>query len=430
MTPGSRSRRIAVGTAIWTMAVLSGCHGVPVTRLTGPPPIPNRPLSSLGPGGRPGLFTASAALETPAELAAIDPSNSAHGNITRTSALEDSGRATLISTDPTPASAEPAKPTPLLDAALIQARNRGELPAETESSAASVPESTMPLLPVTEVVATPAPNPSPPAPVMTSVPTPEPKPAEVAAPVPPEEQWRDGVHKLVGLARSKQEQGGTSGSEPWGLRTRVLAWLAEPEIDPDFGGREPDGVRSVLHALEATTPADPTRSSGDPRGRGNDIRAAVQTLEARAPLELVELQICQEVRVFGDLVPFATPARAPGDWVVIYCEVDGLHQEATSGGYQTRVESRVQIIPEGGGAPIGGPVDISEDTTPRRRRDYFLASRKYLPPTLAPGRYTLQVTITDTFANRTATRTVPLTIARGQTGESGGGLPPEPTRSP
>ncbi len=423
MTPGSRSRRIAVRSAGGAVAALAlvaaaGCHGIPIARVA---PAPNRPQTTLGAMGRAALLPATVALDVPSEMSSIDPSNSSSGTVTPASAIEGGAttRADLISTEGPSApkgGAEPLPPTPLLDEALVRARSRGELANDTDSLAGANLPQPAPSLPG-EVI---APEPLPevvvvPASAASTSPAPEPKPAEVVpAPIAPEELWRDGVRKLVGLARSKQEQGGTgtgtgSGAEPWGLRARVLAWLAEPDIDPDLGQRDADTVRAVLRALQATASGDPR---ADAHNRGNDVRAAVQTLEAKAPLELVDLQLCSKVERFGDFTPFDPPARRAGERVVIYCEVDGLHHETTSGGFQTRLAGRLEIIPEAGGPGIALPLETAEETFPRRRRDYYIAYLKELPRSLAPGQYTLRVTLKDVFGDHSASRGMPLTIVR------------------
>ena len=392
----------AGGVAAVLALVLGGCNGLPIGRVA---PVANRPRTTLGKMGRATLLPATVALDVPSEMAAIDPSNSSRGTVTPAAAIGSSPRTDLISTE-APA---PLPPTPLLDAALVQARSRGEVVDPAEPTAIpDLPQpapALPPAAPEPEVVVNPTP---PPVVVAPSPAVADPRPTE-ASPVPPEEAWRDGVRKLVGLARSRQEQANAAGAtEPWGLRARVLAWLAEPDIDPDLGQRDADTVRAVLRALQATT------SAGDPRAdthtRGDDVRTAVQTLEAKAPLELVDLRLCSKVERFGDFSLFDPPARRAGDWVVIYAEVDGLHHEQTSKGFQSRLAGRMEIIPAAGGPSIALPLDTADDLFPRRRRDYYIAYLKELPANLAPGHYTLRLTLQDVFADRSATRGVPLTI--------------------
>ena len=435
MTPGSRSRRIAVGTAVWTIASLSGCHAVPVGRLASPPPVPRSIANSAQPSirsvGRAAFLPATVALDTPSELAAIDPSNSETGTITRISAIDDPGRPALISTEPSNPS-EALPPTPLLDAALVRARSQGGLPVDPVASPGPVALGSGPQ---SEPVPPPPTSPpaadpiglvasSEPAPLMTSIkapPTPaaDPKPAEaVAPPASPDELYRDGVRELVGLARHKRDQVGSGASELWELRTKVLAWLAEPDIDPDLGTGAADDVRAILRVLEASaTPKDPPR--------GDEVRTAIRALEDRAPLELVDLQICQAVERFGEVTPFGTPGRQAGDWIGLYCEIDGLHQEPTANGFQARLAGRLEVIPATGGPALALPLLTSNQTFPRRRRDYYVNYSKKLPDDLAPGHYTLRVTLQDLATSQSASRETTLVIA-GAGGQDDVAATPQP----
>ena len=422
MTPGRGLRRIAVraaGVAVAAPALMlgAGCHGVPLARVA---PVPNRPQPALGPVGR-ALGAATVALDVPSETAAIDPSNSARGTVTPVAAIERGPRVDLIAAGAAPrptapaATPDPTPPaaTPLLDEALDRARRRVEVPD---------PVSLAVLTPSVDPIATPAPIPNlAPAPVeppAEAVPTPPPAVAPAPAvepvpvPVPPEEAWREGVRKLVGLARARQEQaGGGGGTEPWGLRARVLAWLAEPDIDPDLGQRDADAVRAVLRALQANAAPN---AAADVPGRGDDVRTAVRTLEAKAPLELTDLQLCSQVDGFGDYAAFEPPVRRAGDWVIVYCEVDGVHHEPVPGGFQTRIAGGMEIIPEGGGRPVAEPFGTADVVAHRRRRDYFINYSKRLPANLPPGRYTVRVTLRDALGDRTASRGVPLVIVDGR----------------
>ncbi len=418
MTPGRRSWRIALGTVVWTIAGLAGCHGVPIARVA---PAPNRPQSTLGSVGRAALLPATIAADMPSETSSIDPSNSATtGTLTPSSAIEGASGQGQSDLGKPAIPAAPLPPTPLLDAALVRAKSRGELldgaspPAHIDPAVAvaSIPSPSM-----TEAISPSPAGPEPSVAAAPSAPTPEPKPVEtvaVAPPASPEELWREGVRKLVGLARSKQEQAGAGNgatAEPWGLRARVLAWLAEPDIDPDLGQREADNVRSVLRALEAATGPGNSGKAADAHNRGDDVRTAVRTLEAKAPLELVDLRLCSKVERFGDFTPIDPPARRGGDQVVIYCEVDGVHHEpTTSGGFQTKLAGRMEIIPEAGGSPIILPLGPAKETFPRRRRDFYIAYLEVLPRNLPPGQYTLRMTLKDVFSEQSAGRGIPLTI--------------------
>jgi hypothetical protein len=387
MTPGSRNRWTATGFAALTIAAMSGCHAGPVARIA---PLPNRPQSALGSAGRAALMPATVAMDPPSEMSSIEPVSS------------------VAMTEPSPGRLErprpfpPSAPTPLLDAALERARSVEAIVAQEMARPASPPG--------------PAPPPGPKAPdPVSDRPRPEPVAVAVAAPEPPrdarpvepprpEEVWREGIHRLGSLARARLDQPGGPES-PWALRSRVLAWLSEPDIDPDLGQHDADGVRSVLRALDDAQP-EATR-------RGDEVRSAVQVLEDRAPLEIVDLRLCRKVERFGDFEAFDPPVRKAGEPVVIYSEIDGVHHESTSSGYRTRVAAQVEIVPEAGGPPVlVRSLGTAEEVRRRRRRDYYIAYKLILPRPLPPGDYRLRLTEKDLTADRSASREVGFAIAR------------------
>jgi hypothetical protein len=330
-------------------------------------------------------------MEPPAEMSSIEPVDPPASSLT-------------------PATSPP-EPTPLLDAALERAKGLDKSALDDAARAPApipVPEARVEL-------PSPAPEPLKPEPILiamapTPIPTPEPDPSppkpEAKEPEPPrpEEIWREGVRRLSSLARAKSEQSGDSPG-PWGLRARVLAWLAEPEIDPDLGQREADSIRAVLRALDDI----PTR----PNGRGDEVRSAVLVLEDRAPLEVVDLRLCSKVERFGDFEPFEPPVRKAGQDVILYCELDGVRFESTPSGHRSRIAAKVEILAEGGGQPIlSRAMGTAEETCRRRRRDYYVAYKLVLPRTLAPGDYRIRLTETDLTSDRTASREVAFAIAK------------------
>lgn len=375
MTLGSRLWRHSASLAL--LMVAAGCNSVPISQFAA---APNRPRSALAVAGRAALLPATVALDDPAELASIEPSAAGVGAIEMSPGVSDPSRQAL--------GFPPPPPTPLLDAALERANaSRIEEIASQPLKAAEAP-----LLPAR----------LPPPPTFPDAPRP-PEPvaeAKVEEPPRPEEVWRDGVRKLVGLTKAKVDQSGDQAG-PWPLRSKVMAWLAEPDIDPDFGPREPDPVRSILKVLEASPP------------RGDHIRSAVQAIEEKAPLEVVDLKVCLRVRGLGDYDLFDPPTRKVPVSVIVYCEVDGLHHEQTSSGFRTRLAGHVEIVAEAGGPPVmARPLGTVQETCRRRRRDFYVPYVVELPPNLNPGEYRLRVQLTDLVANRSSSRDVAFSIVK------------------
>ena len=396
MSLGSRTPRTASGFAVLTLAALAGCHAMPVARVA---PSPNRPQSTLATASRAALLSATVAMDPPSEMSSIEPVTSPASSLTLAATPDE----------PSTVASKP-QPTPLLDAALERAKGLDDVgvagrtkpspPSEPSPDSTPPPEAGPPkpepiAIAAATIPAAPAPTPDP----VESKPK-EPEPAR------PEDLWRDGVRRLGSLARAKLEQsGGSPAPSPWGLRARVLAWLAEPDLDPDLGHREADGVRAVLRALD--------EAPGEPPRRGDEVRSAVLVLEDKAPLEIVDLRLCSKVEKFGDFEPFEPPVRKAGQPVILYCEVDGLRFEQTSAGFRTRIAAQFEILPEGGGAPIlARSLGTAEETCRRRRRDYYVAYRLVLPRPLPPGDYRFRLTVKDLTADRSASREVSFAIAR------------------
>jgi hypothetical protein len=389
MSLGSRTRRIASGLVVGWLVALAGCRAMPVSQFV---TNPNRPQSTLAAASRAALLPATVAMDPPSEMSSIEPVPTNASSITPAG---DAGK--------------PA-PTPLLDAALIRAKGLDE-PARSANDPVQPPTPEPPTQPPT-----PAPAPTPTPALISKVefpvmPTPSPvtpqEPTAEAEPSRPEEAWRDGVRRLASLARARLELGpaGGSGSPSWALRARILSWLAEPDLDPELGHREANGVRAVLRALDDT----PTES---PR-RGEDVRSAVVALEDRAPLEITELRFCSNVDGFGTFDAVEPPVHKAGEPILLYCELDGLRFEQTAAGFRTKVAAQLEILPHGGGPAIHTrPLEVAEETCRRRRRDYYIVYKLLLPRTLTPGDYRLRLTSKDLNSDRSTTHDVAFAIAR------------------
>ncbi len=387
MTLGSRARRVASGWSILMIVAMSGCHAMPLSRLEDNGP--NRP-QSLASAGRATLLSATVAMDPPSEMSSIEPVLTSPANLTSAAATANA-------------------PTPLLDAALQKARGLDEPPVPEPTPSTTPVEPTTPppsaLFTSPTPIEFPVPNPRPAAPIAATVsePTPaaEPRPAE---PAKPEELWRDGIRKLNSLARAKLEQAGGAPS-PWVLRSKILACLAEPDIDPEIDPHDAGAVRAVLKALE--------EPAGDTGRKGETVRSAVLVLEDKAPLEIVDLKLCSRVENYGDFIAFDPPIRKAGQQYLLYCEIDGLRFEQTAAGFRTRVASEIQIVPEGGGPTVvATKLGVAEETCRKRRRDYFIAYKLVLPNPMAPGDYRIRLTARDLATDRTSTREISLAIVK------------------
>ncbi len=379
MTLGRHTRGGTSGLVSLALVALSGCHAMPLGRLEAGP----NPASALASASRAALLSATVAMEPPSEMSSFEPVKTSAENLTSIEEIRSA-------------------PTPLLDAALQKAR-ASDAPALPAMPEPVKTEPTTPAEPPPSAIFAsklpielPTVNPARTQPVAEAHPTePEPAPKE-PEPARPEDLWRDGVRKLNTLAHAKVEQAGGSAS-PWGLRSRILSWLAEPDINPDLNSRDLDGVRAVLRALD-----EPPQEAGR---KGDTVRSAVLVLEDKAPLEIVDLRLCRTVDNFGKYEAFDPPVRKPGQAVAIYCEIDGLRFEQAAGGFRTRLAGQLEIIPEAGGPPIHvQPLGTAEEVCKKRRRDYYVVYRLEFPKTLPPGDYRIRLTERDLASDQSATR--------------------------
>ena len=397
MLPGSRTWRTALGAVALAAAVPAGCHSVPVAKLA---PAANRPQSTIAEVGRTALLPATVALETPPEMGSMEPVRSA-------GSVEPAPR---IAGEPRPAApAPPPAPTPLLDAALQRAK--GIEDAIVEEMVTSAQPAADPPKPEPAAIPTPTPAPAAVETPAPAAPTPQPEPPAAApapapapAPLSPEEQWRDGIQRLTGLAQARKADA-SDPRVPWDLRGRVLAWLAEPDIVPDVDPPGARDLRAVLRAVGETTPGGPAQAES--------VRTAIQVLENRIPLEIADLQLCTKVRGYGDFDAISPPVRRVGQQVVIYAKIDGIRHETASNGFRSRMAGQVEVIPEGGSTPVWTePLNTAEDLCRHRRVDFFIAYLFTVPRALPAGRYTVRLTEHDLVADQTASRDLPLMVVR------------------
>ena len=294
------------------------------------------------------------------------------------------------------ARAPEAAATPILDEALARAEARNvDLIEALARDDAPKPTPMLALAPPPNPLAVEPPKP---APAPTPLPV-EPQPAERPEPAPktPEETWREGIRALRAVARDHPKTA-TPGGPNWAVRDRLLAWLAEPDIDSDArGAGDLARGRAVFRGLSALI--DPTTT---PDSRGAEIREAVVALETAAPLEIADLTPCRTVHGFGNVEPLEPPSRKPGQ----------VHPSCYRRAGRPGLRARRPGLPlarrgDGRAAPRGldhplvvAPAGDGRGYLPQaRRRDcHYIGHKLTLPDGLAPGSYRLRLTQKDLVA--------------------------------
>lgn len=287
-------------------------------------------------------------------------------------------------------------PTPLLDAAFQRAVAIPTDPAAIAESPPRDPALAPVLSVVPEASETDRLPPGPQAALEAPPPDTLPGPLEVLRPQ-PEEAWHVGMEALLRLAREqalREIETGRPGH--WSAREQLLVRLAES-----------DGTLWQT-IVEALTQAEIGAAAEAPA----PAPAPAEPAPPAPSLAIAELQLCRRIEGFGVYEPFPAGELRPGRAVGLYWEVEGLRAEESEGGFRTRLESTVELIPaSGAGRAWTRPLGPAEDVCRRPRRDFFVNARIDLPADLEPGDYVLRLTVNDALAGTQARRERPVTLA-------------------
>jgi len=144
--------------------------------------------------------------------------------------------------------------------------------------------------------------------------------------------------------------------------------------------------------LDAQREPDESQRAGQAK---QNLAEALSRLGELAPLVVRNLAFCTEIQSFGCTTPFKSYEFTPGQLVLLYAEVDNFTSEPTPKGYHTSLRSRYRIFDAQGRCVEDQDFTVTEEYCRNRRRDFFIGYHLGLPERLAPGRYTLELTIED-----------------------------------
>ena len=129
------------------------------------------------------------------------------------------------------------------------------------------------------------------------------------------------------------------------------------------------------------------------------LREATTELAAASKLELRNLVFCERVEQFGWYTEFPRNEFRPKQQVILYVEVENFAAEKKAPGYETELQGSYQIFDAGGRIVAERQLPLDREMCRNYRRDYFLAYPMYLPDSIEPGRYRLELTIEDMKAS-------------------------------
>jgi hypothetical protein len=317
---------------------------------------------------------------------------------------------------PAPAPAPAPKPTPTLDAMVKKTEALKEAALDAMSEPEPKPdEKDTPKPNIAEASKLDLPKADPPKdddrpgdlvlPLAKKEPepakTPKIDPERPSAPTKPEDIWREGLEQLRVLAL--EHRGGSGASDDWSIRAQLLELLAKPDLESGSRG----SWRTVVRALSEANAPGPS----DDHARATTIRAAVQTLEEHLPLEITDLRLCRKVTGFASFEPLENAECKAGRDVIVYCEMAGMHYEASADEFHSRIAGQVEIRTAKGDKTLWSrPLGTAEDFCSRKRRDYYVNYRVTVPKTLAPGAYQLRLTEKDLNSDQTTSLAIPLIL--------------------
>jgi len=109
-------------------------------------------------------------------------------------------------------------------------------------------------------------------------------------------------------------------------------------------------------------------------------------LAEQAALQVKSVRLVNQVRGFGNVAGFDTNVFRPGQWVIVYCEVDNfVSRPQDDGQFKTQLSQRVEVLSSEGQSRLQQDDPKIEDVSMNYRRDFFLARRLQLPATLGPA---------------------------------------------
>jgi hypothetical protein len=126
------------------------------------------------------------------------------------------------------------------------------------------------------------------------------------------------------------------------------------------------------------------------------LREAAGELAAASKLDLRTLAFCERVQSFGWYTEFARNEFEPKQQVILYVEVDNFAAiEKGPNSFETQLQGHYQIFDSRGNIVAERKLPLDQEVCRNYRRDYFLAYPIYMPESIAPGRYRLELTIED-----------------------------------
>lgn len=199
----------------------------------------------------------------------------------------------------------------------------------------------------------------------------------------------------------------------WQLRLTQLALYRDDQA-ADIPPGLPGG--NILAALMRTASAV-RRVARDPSGPGDEavtsVDALARLLSANADPQVTTVRMCRKVVTFGVYEEMLETEFVAGRSVrtIVYSELRNLRSEQTDDGqFRTHLATRIEVLSIDGESVWQEEVPEIVDLCRVPRRDFFVAQRISLPPTLPAGDYVLKVLVEDKLSGKADEGTLAFSI--------------------
>lgn len=215
----------------------------------------------------------------------------------------------------------------------------------------------------------------------------------------------------------------------WKLSLAKLAAGADPTaLPPGHGVSEQADVVLRSFAMLGREVRD---ALVDPRSDGLGVVSALdglgESMLVRLDPVISNMALCTKVTTFGVYEELPPEALIAGRAVhaVVYSEIDYLTSERGADGlYESRLATRLELFTAEGKSLWHQEEPEIRDSCRRRRRDFFVAQRMTLPPTLPVGDYVLKLTVEDLSSGRMTERVHPVRLELAESVARSSGILP------
>ena len=237
--------------------------------------------------------------------------------------------------------------------------------------------------------------------------------------------WRTAIQQAVdSIERSIAQSSQPQERESLEIYLRLLKLIAH---DPDQAVRSIDSLpkhrqnfwreqifalSQIIQAPEADQEVMFVNHSRQATKALAHLQNAIDSLKAEATLQLRQVQFCQEIRSFGDYDLARTTLVAPGEPMLVYCEVFNYSAQRLNdaGGdhFHTSLLPSYLIMDSNQQVVSQKEFSVVRDRCRSRRQDFYLVLQVEAP-NLPAGKYHLQISVEDLEAGKIAVA-APLTF--------------------